>query len=78
MPIAARGERNLAIDRSDRTVVTSAIRMYGSTRRIESRQFVAIGVGLAVARTAVMLVLASLGILVLLPAAIAAQAASAI
>jgi hypothetical protein len=68
----------LAIDRIDRTVVTLDFPMYGSARRVENRQSVALGIGVAVARTAVMLVLASLGILVLLPAAIAAQAAFAI
>jgi hypothetical protein len=77
MPIAAR-ECALAIDRIDRTVVTPGFPMYGSAMRVEHQQFVALGVGMAVARTAVMLVLASLGILVLLPAAIAAQAAVAI
>jgi hypothetical protein len=68
----------LAIDRIDRTVVTPEFPTYGIARRVESRQSVALGVGVAVARTAVMFVLASLGILVLLPAAIAAQAGSAI
>jgi len=67
----------LAIDRIDRTVVTSDFGMHAGarTRRPEHGTFRALGLGVAVARTAVMLVLASLAVLVLLPAAIAAQAA---
>ena len=68
----------MAIDRIDRTVVTSEFPMYSGagTRRMELRTSGAFGLGVAVARAAVMLVLASLAILVLLPAAIAAQAAA--
>jgi len=46
--------------------------------RVDRRHLVYLGGIVAVARTAVMLVLASLAILVLLPAAMAAQAAIAI
>lgn len=77
MPIAAR-ECGLAIDRIDRTVVTLEIATDGldSPVRMERRRHVVLGVATALTRTAVMVALASLAILVLLPAAIAAQAAS--
>jgi hypothetical protein len=78
MPIAAR-ECGLAIDRIDRTVVTWEVATDGmvSPERVERQRRVVFGVAAALTRTAVMVALASLAILVLLPAAIAAQAASA-
>jgi hypothetical protein len=78
MPTAAR-ECRLAIDRIDRTVVTLRVATddSASTERIERQRHVAVGVAAALTRTAVMVALASLAVLVLLPAAIAAQAASA-
>ncbi len=76
MPIAVR-ECGLAIDRIDRTVVTWEFSTAGvSPERIEGQRDVALAVAAALTRTAVMVVLASLAILVLLPAAIAAQAAA--
>jgi hypothetical protein len=77
MPIAAR-ECALAIDR-DGTVVTLEIATDGlaSPERVERQRHVVLGVATALTRTVVMVVLASLAILVLLPAALAAQAASA-
>ena len=69
----------LAIDRIDRTVVTLEFRTDAgaSPERVERQYHFALGVAAALTRTAVMVALASLAILVLLPAAIAAQAASA-
>jgi hypothetical protein len=70
----------LAIDRIDRRVVTLEFQTNAgvSTERVEPQRFIVLGVAAALTRTAVMVALASLAILVLLPAAIAAQAASAI
>ncbi|HTK43739.1 MAG TPA: hypothetical protein VL749_00100 [Patescibacteria group bacterium] len=70
----------MSIDRIDRTVVTWDFPTEGRTRRepVERQDRVGLSVAAAIARTAVMVALASLAILVLLPAAIAAQAASAI
>jgi hypothetical protein len=78
MPIAAR-ERGLSIDRIDRTVVTRDFPTRAGVRSepVELPQRVGLGIAAGLARTAVMVALASLAILVLLPAAIAAQAASA-
>jgi hypothetical protein len=78
MPIAAR-ERGLSIDRIDRTVATRDFLAKAGVRpkRVEPRYSAGLGVAAAIARTAVVVALASLAILVLLPAAIAAQAASA-
>jgi hypothetical protein len=78
MPIAAR-ECGLAIDRSHRTVVTLEFATAGvvSPERVARKRHVVLGVAAGVTRTALMVALASLAILVLLPAAIAAQAASA-
>ena len=69
----------LAIDRIDRTVVTLEFRTDAgvSPERVERQHHVVLGVAAALTRTAVMVALASLAILVLLPAAIAAQASSA-
>ena len=69
----------MAIDRIDRTVVTSEIPTDDLTNpeQVESQRHVVVGVATALTRTAVMVALASLAVLVLLPAAIAAQAASA-
>jgi hypothetical protein len=68
----------LAIDRIDRTVVTREFPTAGmSPERVDRQQHVVRGAAAALTRTAVMVALASLAILVLLPAAIAAQAASA-
>jgi len=69
----------LAIDRIDRTVVTLEFRTDAgvSPERVERQHHLALGVAAALTRSAVMVALASLAILVLLPAAIAAQAASA-
>jgi hypothetical protein len=69
----------LAIDQGDRTVVTSEFptKAGAPPEPVERPHRVAVGVAAGVARTAVMVALASLAILVLLPAAIAAQAASA-
>ena len=68
----------LAIDRIHRTVVTADFSAGAGVRPepVERQQDVVLGVISALARTAVMVALASLAILVLLPAAIAAQAAS--
>ena len=70
----------MAIDRIDRTVVTRVFRTDAvvSPEWEEHHDHLVRGVAAALTRTAVMVVLASLAILVLLPAAIAAQAASAI
>ena len=70
----------MAINRNDRTVVASN---FGIAARVNSQtvareRSVPLGAALGFARTAVMVALASLAILVLLPAAIAAQAAAAI
>ena len=69
----------MAIDRIDRTVVTSEIPTDALTspQLVERQRRVVVGVAAALMRTAVMVALASLAVLVLLPAAIAAQAASA-
>jgi hypothetical protein len=68
----------LAIDRMDGTVVTLGIATDGlaSLERVQRRRHVVLGVATALTRTVVMVVLASMAILVLLPAALAAQAAS--
>jgi hypothetical protein len=73
------GERGLAIDRIDRRVVSfETLTDAGvSPDRVERLHHLVFGVAAALTRTAVMVVLASLAILVLLPAAIAAQATSA-
>ena len=78
MPIAARGVRILVIDRSDRTVVSlDFLTEAGATPlRMELPRAVALDLTLAIARTTVMVVLAALAVLVLLPAALAAQAAA--
>lgn len=69
----------MAIDRTDGTVVALEIATDGvaNPERVKRQGHVVLGVATAIARTAVMVVLASLAILVLLPAALAAQAASA-
>jgi hypothetical protein len=78
MPTAAR-ERGLSIDRSDPWVATRDFPTKAGVRSesAEHQQRVGLGIAAGLARTAVMVALASLVILVLLPAAIAAQAASA-
>ena len=78
MPIAAR-ECRLATHRIDRTVVTLEIAPdhLASHEQVERQRHIVAGVATALTRTAVMVALASLAVLVLLPAAIAAQAASA-
>jgi hypothetical protein len=78
MPTAAR-ECGLAIDRIDGTVVTWEFATDGvvSPERVERQRHVVLDVAAALTRTAVALALASLAIFVLLPAALAAQAASA-
>ena len=65
--------------RIDRTVDTLEIATAGvvSPERVARQRHVVLGVAAGVTRTALMVALASLAILVLLPAAIAAQAASA-
>ena len=75
MPTAAR-ECGLAIDR---TAVTLEIATDGQAgpEQIERQRHVVVGVAAALTRTAAMVALASLAILVLLPAALAAQADSA-
>jgi len=77
MPTAAR-ERELAINGIDRTVVTLEIATddLASPEQVERQRQVVVGAATALTRTAVMVALASLAVLVLLPAAIAAQAAS--
>lgn len=77
MPTAAR-ERGLSTDRIDRKVVTGDFPTDAGARPgpVE-RHRVGLSVAAGAARTAFMVALASLAILVLLPAAIAAQAASA-
>ena len=69
----------MAIDRIDRTVVSREIPNNAgvSPERGEREHQEVLGVAAALTRTAVIVALASLAILVLLPAAIAAQAASA-
>ena len=69
----------MAIERIVRTVVTLGIAIDGlaSPEQVERRRHVVGGAATALTRTAVMVALASLAVLVLLPAAIAAQAASA-
>jgi hypothetical protein len=71
---------DLSIDRNDRAVVTAGFpTAAGSGSKPVERQYrVGLGVAASFARTAVLVALASLAILVLLPAAIAAQATSAI
>jgi hypothetical protein len=78
MPIAAR-ERGLHIDRVDRTVETADFPIEAGVRPepIEPQHRVGLGIAAGIARTAFLVALASLAILVLLPAAIAAQGASA-
>jgi hypothetical protein len=78
MPIAAR-ERGLSIDRIDRTVVTRDLPTEAGVRSepVQLEQRAGLHVAAGIARTAFMVALASLAILVLLPAAIAAQAGSA-
>ena len=70
----------MSIDRIDRTVATSDFRSSARVnfQPVARERSVPLGVALGIARTAVMVALASLAILVLLPAAIAAQAAAAI
>jgi hypothetical protein len=67
------------MDRIDRTVDTLEFATAGvvSPERAARQRHVALGVAAGVTRTALMVALASLAILVVLPAAIAAQAASA-
>jgi hypothetical protein len=79
MPIAAR-ERGLSINRLDRTFVPGQLPAEAGPRvaLIERQHDSETRAAALMARGAVMLALASLAILVLLPAAIAAQAASAI
>jgi hypothetical protein len=69
----------LAIDRIDRTVVTWEVPNNAgvSPERVAREHQEVLSVAAPLTRTAVMVALASLAILVLLPAAIAAQAASA-
>jgi hypothetical protein len=69
----------VAIDQGDRTVVTQEFAPVTvvSPERVERQRDVVLGVAAGVTRTAVMVAFALLAILVLLPAAIAAQAASA-
>jgi len=68
----------LAINGIDRTVVTLEIATddLASPEQVERQRQVVVGAATALTRTAVMVALASLAVLVLLPAAIAAQAAS--
>lgn len=70
----------MAIDRIESRVVTweSLVDSGMDPLAVERRHHVGLNRMVAVGRTALMLVLASLGILVLLPAALAAQAAVAI
>ena len=69
----------MRIDRVDRTVETGdfPIKAEGRPEPVERQHRIGLGVAGGIARTAVMVALASLAILVLLPAALAAQAASA-
>jgi hypothetical protein len=68
----------LSIDRIDRTVVTRDLPTEaGPAEPVEHHHRVGLHVAAGIARAAFMVALASLAILVLLPAAIAAQAASA-
>jgi len=62
----------------DRTVVTLEITTHGlaSTAQVECQRDAGVSVATALTRIAVMVALASVAVLVLLPAAIAAQAAS--
>ena len=78
MRIAAR-ECGLAIDRIDGTAVTLeyATDDLVSPVAAQRQRYVVLGVAAGLTRTAVMVALTSVAILVLLPAAIAAQAASA-
>ena len=67
----------MAIDRVDRTVVNRDFLVGAMPNRVADRRHlpVRLGVAAAFARPAVMVLLASLAILVVLPAALAAQAA---
>jgi hypothetical protein len=67
----------MAIDRIDQTVVTREL-LVGPTagdRAVDRPRSVVLGLAVASMRTVVMVVLAPLAILVVLPAALAAQAA---
>ena len=77
MPIAAR-ERGLSVERSVRLVATGVFptSLGLCSEPVERQHRVGFGVAAGIARTAAMVALATLAILVLLPAAIAAQAAS--
>jgi hypothetical protein len=70
----------MAIDRIDRTVVTREFLVGAGVdhEAVHHRGGVGLGVAVASMRTVAMVVLASLAILVVLPAALAAQAAIAI
>ena len=67
----------MAIDQVDRTVVTPELLIspMAGDRAVVRPRSVAFGLAVASMRPVVMVVLASLAILILLPAAIAAQAA---
>ena len=69
----------MAIDRIDGTAVTLEYATDDLVNPVaaQRQRYVVLGVAAGVTRTAVMVALASVAILVLLPAAIAAQAASA-
>ena len=69
----------MSIDRSDRTVATGDFAAVVGVRpeSVEPQHHIGLGAAAGIARTAFMIALASLAILILLPAAIAAQAASA-
>jgi hypothetical protein len=67
----------LAIVRIDRTLVFQfASNARAGALRVQRPQSIVLADAVAIARTGVLLVIASLAILVLLPAAIAAQAAA--
>jgi hypothetical protein len=78
MRLAAR-ESALTTDQIDRPVVTQEFApvTVASPERVERRRDVVLGVAAGVTRTAVMVAFALLAILVLVPAAIGAQADSA-
>ena len=67
----------MAIDQIDQTVVTREFRVgpKAGDRAVDRPRRVVLGLAVASMRTVVMVVLASLAILVVLPAALAAQAA---
>jgi hypothetical protein len=67
----------MAIDRIDRTVVTHEFRVAADAddQAADRPRSIVLGLAVASMRTVIMVVLASLAILVVLPAAIAAQAA---